>query len=114
MYRLSLLTALYLCAQPCAQASPPPYAGMQLNYDFSITANSDIYANSYPGDVILSRHKYFNQAKDIMINLLIKKAKSNSRTRYDTDIIRHMNDGNTSFGIGLSQNRIMLKTKYKF
>jgi hypothetical protein len=103
-----------MCAQPFALADSRSYSSILTDYNLKIIASSDVNASGIPKDISFGNKHYFDEAIDIMVDLVLKKAKSNSRLRNDTDITRHFGNSATSFGLGISRHRVRLKIKYRF
>ncbi len=114
MHKLCFIIAFYLCVQPFAQADSITNNFTSSVFYLNITASNDVNVNDIANDIRFGNKCYIDEAFDIMINLVLKKAKSNSRLQNDTDIIRRIGDSNTSFGLGVSRHRVRLKIKYRF
>ena len=115
MYKIILIAAVYLCVQPFAQADLRINNFTPLDYSLKITASNHVTASDISKDFSFGNKHYFDEAYDIMIDLILKKAKSKSRPHHNnSEIIKNIGYNKTSFGLGVSSHRVRLKVKFRF
>ncbi len=115
MYKIFLIVAVYLCVQPFAQADFRSTYSTPPDYSLKITASNHVTTSDISKEISFGNKHYFDEAYDIMIDLILKKAKSNSRSHHsNSEIIKNIGYNNTSFGLGVSRHRVRLKVKFRF
>lgn len=109
-----LLTACLFVLTANAHADRRFSDGATVDYTFSIVPDRGIGSTGQPDDYQFGHNKYFDGAMDLMVRIVLKKAKSKSRRRLDADIERITDGTGMDYGLGLSRHKIMLKAKYRF